>query len=199
MKWIVITSPDFLLGEASVIRFLLQNGVDTVHLRNPCSQVSDCRTLLKDIPPDCRGSIVLHDHFELCEEFQVRGIHLNARNRTIPHGFKGNLSCSCHSLEEVRIKKMEMDYVFLSPIFDSISKQGYKGVFSENVLRNAEGIIDAKVIALGGVTFSAIPWLQSLNFGGAAFLGDVWERIATEGNAQLVKYMEEGRRIMGKE
>ena len=92
-----------------------------------------------------------------------------------------------------------MDYVFLSPIFDSISKQGYKGVFSENVLRNAEGIIDAKVIALGGVTFSAIPWLQSLNFGGAAFLGDVWERIATEGNAQLVKYMEEGRRIMGKE
>lgn len=47
-----------------------------------------------------------------------------------------------------------MDYLFLSPIFDSISKRGYLSQFSFESLQNAakEGLIDGKVFALGGVT-----------------------------------------------
>ena len=43
----------------------------------------------------------------------------------------------------------------------------YKSAFDEEVLRKAteQGIIDEKVVALGGVTFDKIPYLKELNFG----------------------------------
>lgn len=69
--------------------------------------------------------------------------------------------------------KDECDYLFLSPIFDSISKAGYRSAFSHEQLQRAadEGVIDRKVIALGGVTPERIPYLHSLGFGGVAMLG----------------------------
>lgn len=198
MKWIVITSPDFLSGEASAIGLLLQNGVDSIHLRKPFSDKINVQKLLEEIPSKFHRAIVLHDHFELCGRYGLQGIHLNSRNHDIPRGFKGSLSCSCHSIEEVEKWKNKMDYVFLSPIFNSISKQGYKSAFSFDLLEKArqEKIIDEKVVALGGVTYSAIPWLQSLSFGGAAFLGDVWNHMQEP--QRLEKYLEEGRQVMGK-
>ena len=65
--------------------------------------------------------------------------------------------------------------MFLSPIFDSVSKQGYASAFTDNALKQAsrDGIIDNKVVALGGVTPDKINYLRQLNFGGAAMLGCV--------------------------
>lgn len=76
--------------------------------------------------------------------------------------------------------KPQRAYVFLSPIFDSISKAGYEAAFTASRLQQAaaDGIIDGKVIALGGVTANNIPLLKEWHFGGAAFLGDVWSRIS---------------------
>ena len=36
------------------------------------------------------------------------------------------------------------------------------------------GIIDEKVVALGGVTFDKIAYLQGLNFGGVAMVGEIY-------------------------
>ena len=41
----------------------------------------------------------------------------------------------------------------------------------------ANKIIDNKVIALGGIDASHIQALKEWHFGGAAFLGDIWNRI----------------------
>ena len=80
--------------------------------------------------------------------------------------------------EKSAILKPTCHYVFLSPIFDSISKKGYKHSFSNKDLEEAgiNGIINERVVALGGVTPEYIPQLRAWNFGGAAFLGDVWNR-----------------------
>ena len=53
---------------------------------------------------------------------------------------------SCHSLEEVAKYKATCDYVFLSPIYDSISKEGYPSAYTTDSLQKARqaGIIDAK-------------------------------------------------------
>ena len=175
MLWIVITSPEFFDGEASFISRLLAYGVDIVHLRKPGAGLMECESLLDKLTDDERERIVIHDFLELAEPYGLHGIHLNSR-RSSPHaGFKGHISRSCHSLEEVEKYKAVCDYVFLSPIFDSVSKQGYASAFTDETLRQAasNGIIDEKVVALGGVVPDKIDYLKTLGFGGAAMLGCV--------------------------
>ena len=175
MLWFVITSPSFFPGEALFIHRLFAHGVDIVHLRKPGATADDCAKLLDGLTSDDRRRIVIHDFFELAEPYGLRGIHLNVRRSTVPGGYEGRISRSCHSFEEVKRYKDACDYVFLSPIFNSISKQGYASAFTDNALKQAssEGIIDNKVVALGGVTPDKIDYLQQLNFGGAAMLGCV--------------------------
>ena len=94
----------------------------------------------------------------------------------MPNDYKGYKTRSCHSLEEIIKYKNDYDYLFLSPIFDSISKVGYKSEFNNQDLLEASegGIIDEKVIALGGVTFDKIPYLKELHFGGVAMIGGLY-------------------------
>lgn len=71
----------------------------------------------------------------------------------------------------------DCDYCFLSPIFDSISKSGYRAAFDCSTLAAALATTLAarKVIALGGVTAGHLPELAGLGFKGAAFLGAIWQ------------------------
>jgi len=179
MKRIVITMPEFIPNEAKYIEQLFDAGIDLLHFRKPGSSIEACERLTQEINPKWYSKIVIHDHFELCEKYHLHGIHLNRRNHEIPEEFQGSVSRSCHSLEEIIDNKDKFDYVFLSPIFDSISKQGYQHAFSDKTLSKAaqEGIIDEKVVALGGITDERIPQLKAWNFGGAAFLGYIWKKI----------------------
>ena len=70
------------------------------------------------------------------------------------------------------------DYVLLSPIFDSISKDDYTSRFTPVQLRELakRKIIDKKVMALGGVDLENIGDLKSYGFGGAVLLGAIWNR-----------------------
>lgn len=175
MKWIVITSPDFFAGEGSFLRLLLQCGVDLIHLRKPNADETACAHLLEKLSAEERRQVVVHQHFQQAEDFGLHGIHLNHRNPEPLAGYAGSISRSCHSLEEVEMWKEKCDYVFLSPIFNSISKQGYYAAYSSNSLENAaeQGIVDRKVYALGGVTKAHLPLLRRWHFGGAVMLGSV--------------------------
>jgi nanoRNase/pAp phosphatase (c-di-AMP/oligoRNAs hydrolase) len=86
------------------------------------------------------------------------------------------------SFEELVMCKNEYDYLFLSPIFDSISKNGYKSIYTNDDLQEASklGIIDDKVIALGGVTLDKIEYLRKLHFGGVAMIGGIYNRKVLE-------------------
>ena len=194
MLWIVITSPSFMDGEVLILRRLLAHGVDFVHLRKPGAAASDCARLLDGLTAEERAHIVIHDFFELAGPYCLHGIHLNSRRSSVPEGYTGHVSRSCHSLEEVKLWKPSCDYVFLSPIFDSVSKQGYRSAFPPEVLGRAcsDGIIDSKVIALGGVTPDRIRELRSSGFGGAAMLGHV-TGLACLPEADQVRRLEEIR------
>lgn len=173
MKLIAITKPDFYDDEAAFIKRLFESGFDIVHLRKPNSDIDSCRNILNELSSEERSRIVVHDYPELYYEFSLKGIHINKNIVKYPEGYQGFKTRSCHSLEEVKLYKDDFDYVFLSPIFDSISKQGYKSAFTEDELRRAseESIIDEKVVALGGVTYDRISLLKDLGFGGAAMMG----------------------------
>lgn len=177
MKLIAITTPKVTNEDASIIKQLLDRGIYTVHLRKPESRVDECRRLLSALSGEYRSRIIIHNYPELYYEFSLKGIHINRNITSFPDGYRGHRSRSCHTFEEVVRYKDDYDYLFLSPIFDSISKQGYSSCFSAEELRRAsvEGIIDHKVIALGGVTLDKIDYVRSLNFGGAAMMGAIYK------------------------
>lgn len=178
MQRIVITWPEFFPGEAAHIVRLLDEGVDRIHLRKPDSTIEQCARLLDAIPPACYSRISLHDHFALLQDYALGGVHLNRRNPVAPQLSRDLLvSRSCHSLDEVVAFKPICDYVFLSPVFDSISKQGYRSAFSDAVLSDAarQGIIDSQVYALGGISEDKLPLLSDWHFGGYVQLGAVWK------------------------
>ena len=179
MKWIVVTQPYEVSREAQLIERLLDMGVDYLHLRRPQMGVEGYESLLQSIPSSLHPRLTLHDHFELSERYEVGGLHLNSRQDSIPDTFCGRVSRSCHLLQEVEEWKSHVDYLFLSPIFDSISKSDYRAAFTHEELSVASacGLIDDKVVALGGVKLDNIPYLRQLGFGGVALLGDVWQRI----------------------
>ena len=173
----IITLPWLFVGEATRIVALLQRReVDYVHIRKPGARREDMEKLVESIPQAYRNRIVLHDHFPLAEKYQLFGIHLNRRNPDVSRGWKGSVSRSCHSLEEVVRWKDRCDYVTLSPIFDSISKAGYRSAFTREEIAEAarKGIIDEKVMALGGVTFNKMKEVTAMGFGGGMILGDAW-------------------------
>ena len=155
---------------------MLDKGIYSIHLRKPESTLEECRELLSQLSDAERAKIVVHDFPQLYQEFSLKGIHINKNVTNLPNGYQGFKTRSCHSFAEVIANKNHYDYLFLSPIFDSISKMGYKSAFSHEELQHAmsEGIIDEKIIALGGVTFDKIPYLKQFNFGGAAMIGGIY-------------------------
>ena len=195
MKWITITSPEFLSGEAIFIDKLFSQGLDLLHLRKPEASLEAYNQLLIQIPEQWHSRIVLHEHFKLAEEYKLHGIHLNRRCSQVPDSFRGSISCSCHTLGEVKKQKDSKDYVFLSPIFDSISKVGYHAAFSPTSLKQAaiENIIDEKVIALGGITANNISLVKEWHFGGVALLGDIWKRMS---DPQVDEYLKHIRTLL---
>ena len=173
---IVITLPTMRHGEAREIAGLLRGGVDLVHIRKPQASREELEKLLLAIPQEWHSRLVLHDHYELAVKYRLHGVHLNSRHPLPPEGWTGSVSRSCHSIDEVKAWKERCDYVSLSPIFDSISKPGYQASFTTADLQQArkEGIIDRKVMALGGVTFSRMDDILRMGFGGGMILGDAW-------------------------
>lgn len=176
MKLIVITRPDFFPEETREVISLFHAGLDTLHLRKPTASKEEVEAWILKIPAAFRSRIVLHGHFQLAELYSLKGIHLNRRHPEPPSGYTGQISRSCHSWEEVERYKKTCDYVFLSPLYDSISKPGYASAFSCQDLCQAreQGLIDSQVIALGGIDATRLPEVKSLGFGGVALLGDVW-------------------------
>ena len=162
--------------DAYLISNLLKMGIHSIHLRKPEATINECRQLLTKLTKEERAKIIIHDYPELYTEFSLKGIHINKNITSLPDGYNGFKTRSCHSFEEIEKYKSDYDYLFLSPIFDSISKVGYKSAFTKEELLKAStsGLIDHKIIALGGITLDMLPYFQELNFGGIAMIGGIY-------------------------
>jgi thiamine-phosphate pyrophosphorylase len=85
-------------------------------------------------------------------------------------------STGFHSLEELQQDWQCLDYAFLSPIFDSISKKGYlSGSFDPQEVKLALAAAPMPVYALGGVTGQRVPLLKDMGFAGFGVIGTVWD------------------------
>lgn len=87
------------------------------------------------------------------------------------------MSTSFHSLQQLHGGwGPALRYAFLSPIFDSISKEGYAAAdFDRGQLRVTLAACSFPVVALGGITVAKLPEAKALGFAGAAVIGSVWQ------------------------
>lgn len=168
---IVITNPKPITNEHSIINQIFSNGLDVLHLRKKEFTELQLREYIEAIPKNYYSRIKLHSHYHLANEYGLRGIHTSSTAQQR----EGVVSKSFHSLEEIAKNRDVIEYGFLSPIFDSISKEGYKKEFDFEEIRDYLATCSQKIIALGGVDEDKIEILKELNFSGIALLGAIWQ------------------------
>lgn len=183
MELIVISHPEKLEGEADVINTLFTEGLSCLHLRKPGYSEEQLADLLSEIEPAWREHISLHQHHTLAGRFGIRRLHFTetARNAVSSQhlaalyasGFI--LSTSTHDPETLRTLPECFSYIFLGPVFDSISKEGYRAAMPKDFKLERSGF-PGKVIALGGIDHANLALVRDMGFDGAAALGTIWQK-----------------------
>ncbi|MDO7172109.1 thiamine phosphate synthase [Mariniflexile sp. AS56] len=176
---IVIAPENDVPNEMELLNQLFQAGLQYYHFRKPHKNYAEHAAYLNQIDPQYHQRIVTHYFHELINEFNLRGIHFQEQKRIDnidnPGQYFKNLnmygktiSSSFHEPEAIEECYFEFDYHLLSPVFSSISKEGYEGRgFDVNH-------IDKTIIGMGGVTAENLTEFKKLGFKGVGVLGGIW-------------------------
>jgi thiamine monophosphate synthase len=172
---LVITPENEHPEEVKAVQLLFESGLHLLHIRKPSLSAVSMASYLSRIPADLHPKLVMHSHFQLVRDFNVKGVHLNSRNSSYEEEKKVQISCSAHSIGELKENRGRYAYQFLSPLFDSISKPGYRAGFDLQEIAESLSETEEKVIALGGIDEYRISRVRSLGFSGAALMGCLWK------------------------
>lgn len=177
MRLFLLTQRAYFVEEDKILSALFDEGLDMLHIHKPGTEPVYAERLLMLLPEHTHKQIVVHEHFYLKDEFDLRGIHLSPENPEEPARYKGSKSITCHSLGELSANKGKYDYCMLSPVFDSISMSEHKSGFTMEQLQQAgrSGLIGKKTVAVGGVSADNITQIKELGFGAACICGDLWQ------------------------
>lgn len=188
MKLLVITPSTSIEHELTQTISLLENGLQTLHVRKPKFTTKQVREYIETIPPQFHKNLVIHSHHELAIEYNLKGIHYTKSH--LKDNFKNwwrqkrikisqkhfSKSCSHTRLASLYDEhKYEFDYVFLSPIFDSLSGK-YQSGFYEEGIKAAIQKSGKKIIARGGIEIQRIEKINELGFYGMALFSCLWKK-----------------------
>ncbi len=179
---IVITPPYLKNNFDSEIRAIEQlfvKGLELIHVRKLDVDEKTYFAYIKSLLDVCEpSSITIHHRDDLAAKYSLGGVHLSYARSIEFSPIEGyRYSVSCHTIEElVEVHRMGFaQYQFISPIFDSISKQGYSPSIDFEQLRSyLSQARSTKTVALGGIDKCNTPQVKDLGFDGIALLGAVW-------------------------
>lgn len=191
---IVITPPErqYIEGLASDIIDVASNCICKVHLRIPGASETDFRKVLDSLEPAYHQHIVLCDHYALLAEYDVAGVYLPYRRvaewRDISLAPHQTIAVGAHSLQELQDLPFTPHYALLSPLFDSISKEGYQGNSALLSCREELLKLPYPVYALGGITPERQETVAKAGYAGVAVLGDIWSQPQERRQERLDQY-----------
>lgn len=184
---LIITHADHLPGETERWKELLSAGADAILLRKPGWTEDDYVNILERTDPACYPRMLIAQYCLLQQRYGLLGAHFSEhlRNSTAPQWLEGLRSEGCllstgiHHSGVLPAMTAHWDLLLLSPVFDSISKPGYKGQVTEGFDRNsgqwAVGSEQSRIIALGGVNQTNAALAKQMGFDGIALLGAIWQ------------------------
>lgn len=177
---IILIAPEKdISNEIEILHQLFEEGLEYYHFRKPFKNYEEHVSYLNRIDKKYHDRIVVHNFHELINGFHLKGIHFQEQKRIEnidnPGKYFKNLemygktiSSSFHEPEDIENCYFEFDYHLLSPVFTSISKEGYEGRgFDVNH-------IDKNIIGMGGVTSENIESFKTLGYKGVGVLGGIW-------------------------
>ena len=173
---ILITLPRILKNEAETLAALCGAGVSVIHIRKPEASEPEIEELLKTLQAlgADMSRLTIHYNEPLARKYGLGGVHLRIEELLAGAGEGLRRSCSAHGWTEAERAATDADYVFLSPLFDSISQPGYHSAIdpaeAAERLRRRKG----RIVALGGIRPANIARVRRIGFDGAAVLGAAW-------------------------
>ena len=178
---ILITDPDFIPDEEKFINAFFNKGLEILHLRKPEATALQMHELISKIDEKFHSRIMIHSHYELLEIFQIRGLHFTEKSKKQIRNYEKvrcKKSLAVHELSDFESVENSIDYVFLSPLFSSVSKAGYSKQWNfESIKAELSEYRNFKVIALGGITLDNVKQVKELGFDDFALLGSIWEPV----------------------
>lgn len=155
--------------------WLFEQGLDRFHIRKPEATFGEVEGFVNSIPKDFKAKSSIHSyHKELCETYTTCGFHHTSKSIFNPD-FEGYQSKSFHSIEEIKSATQAYNYGFLSPIFPSITKEGYVGNFDEKDIIELNESSPIPICALGGVSPETVGEAKGLGFAGVVLFGSIWK------------------------
>lgn len=183
----VITPENNIKKETELVNDLFKNGLQRLHLRKPDNSTDDNRKYLNAIDPQYHPRIILTNSYDLFNEYDLGGIHLNGSARRnedlrkkLDYISPSLISTSYHAWQKIVENEFHYGYVFISPVFDSISKKDYKASIDPyGAMKTKQKLAEQnkycpKLIGLGGVGINEIKALYEYGFDGGAMLGTLW-------------------------
>ena len=133
---------------------------------------------------------MIHQCHDSSTYFDLKGLHFKEKDRSekvkVIKNDNFSYSTSFHKIEE-SIENSFFDYCFLSPIFDSISKQNYQSYLEKKIVKKELKNRQSKIFALGGVTYEKIDEVLEMGFDGIGILGSFWNLATTK---ERISYLE---------
>ncbi|MBP6661743.1 MAG: thiamine phosphate synthase [Paludibacter sp.] len=178
---ILITEPDFIPDEEKFINAFFNEGLEILHLRKPEATALQMHELISKIDEKFHSRIMIHSHYELFETFKIRGVHFTENSKGQIRSYEKvqcKKSLAVHELSDLKCVDNSIDYVFLSPLFSSVSKAGYSKQWNfESIKAELSEYRNFKVMALGGITLDNVKQVKELGFDDFALLGSIWEPV----------------------
>jgi thiamine-phosphate pyrophosphorylase len=173
-------------NEIEIITKLFEKGLSTYHLRKPFFKFPAMTNFLKEIPEAYHNRLVLHSHHSLIRKFNLEGVHYTHvhleptfRNwwnnkRLASHISRKTQTSSCKKLAELNtLGDKHYSYVFLSPIFDSITGKFQSGYYEDSIKSTLRKTA-TRVVAMGGIDINRIEQIKDLGFYGMALNNCLW-------------------------
>jgi thiamine monophosphate synthase len=173
-KLIVVTHPGHLNGEIEICKELIDSGLERLHVRKYKWGEEEITKWLKNFSQDYLDKMTIHHQQSIFEKMRLGGLHLPySNNFAFSKRNDQTFSCSVHTWDEAKIALWYCDYVFISPVFDSISKFTYKQ--NSDLLRVPDELEGQKIFALGGIHNDNIHKVYEMGYYGAVVLGYIWK------------------------
>ncbi len=170
----------------------LEGGVDAIQLRAksvPAKEVYALARSLRDLTKARGAWFAVNDRVDVALAVEADGVHLGNQSMPVEQvrriGPSLTVGVSCHSVEDaVRAEREGADYVFLGPVYWTLSKAEFGPPLGVQAFRHAAQSVALPVIGIGGITANQVAEVLEAGASGIAVIGAIASALNVKASAR---------------